>query len=757
MLPLPKIGMQRNILLVFFLCFSSTICAQISGHVQENKKGLAGASVYIESLSRGGITDDNGYFNLKNIPQGKYTLVVSYIGFIPKKIDIDHRVETTIGNIELMPDPSLDEVVVSSKLQAVNRLQSTIPVEVYAPSFLQKNPTPSLFEGVQFINGIRPQINCAVCNTGDIHINGLEGPYTFVLIDGMPLVSSLASVYGLNGIPNAMIEKIEVVKGPAGTLYGSQAVGGLINVITKLPEYAPALFVDGYGTSWQAFNIDLGFSSRIGKKGHALTGINGYSYSVPIDHNGDNFTDATLQNRFSIFQKFNWKARQDHSLAFRYLYEDRWGGEMQWTPANRGGTEVYGESIYTSRFEILGNHQFNALLRIQYSYTHHDQNSVYGDTFFSAKEETAFVQLIGQKNTPRHQWIGGLSVRYNAYDDNTPATYLGSANNPNQYWLPGVFLEDEFSIGNRSKILMGVRLDHHRQHGVIFTPRGGLKYNWDDQTLFRINAGTGFRVVNVFTEDHAALTGARTLVIEDDIQPENSWNINANFYKKIYTSRGWIFGIDASAWHTYFSNQIIPDYDSHPNEIRYGNLDGHAVSQGIGVNFNAIANQFNAQLGITLMHVYFEENGLRQRPLFTEKWSATWAVSTPLWNEKTSMDYTGNIYGSMRLPQLGARDPRRANSPVWSIQNIKFNYRKNNTWTFFGGIKNLLNWTPAQGNPFLIARAQDPFDREVSFDSSGNAIATPNNPDALSFDPSYAYAPNLGRRIFIGCNYSLQK
>jgi len=126
----------------------------------------------------------------------------------------------------------MDEIVITGTLKAVSRLDSSVPVEVYSPAFFKKNPTPNIFESLQNVNGVRPQINCNVCNTGDIHINGLEGPYTLVLIDGMPIVSGISTVYGLSGIPNSLIEKIEIVKGPASSLYGSEAVGRLINIIT---------------------------------------------------------------------------------------------------------------------------------------------------------------------------------------------------------------------------------------------------------------------------------------------------------------------------------------------------------------------------------------------------------------------------------------------------------------------------------------------------------------------------------------------
>lgn len=734
--------------------------AQVSGTVTDGENPIVGASIYLSNLNKGSITNLEGNFKWDVLPNGKHTLIISYVGFLPYRTTLEIKQNTiALGEIILEHDNSLDEVIISGNLKPVNRLASTIPVEVYAPAFLKQNPSPNLFEGIQYINGIRPQINCSVCNTGDIHINGLEGPYTFVLIDGMPIVSSLASVYSLNGIPTGMIEKVEIVKGPSGTLYGSQAIGGLINVITKLPEYSPRFFSDVYGTSWQEFNTDLGFSGKLTEKVNFLTGINGFIHDNPIDNNNDNFTDITQQKRISIFQKFAWQSNtpKKGSIALRYLYEDRWGGEMDWTSINRGGDQIYGESIFTKRFEIIGAQNLSKQWEVQYSYTDHNQDSFYGDLSFQATERIGFIQGIWRKESGNHQWLGGLSTRYNWYDDNTVATETPLENLPNRYWLPGVFLEDEIALKEQHKLLLGMRLDHHPDHGIIATPRLGYKINFDEQSLIRFNAGTGFRVVNIFTEDHAALTGARDLVIEENLSPEQSFSANLNFYKKIYSTSGWIVGLDATLWHTYFINQILPDFDSNPNEIRYSNLNGSAVSQGGSINIEANYGAFRAQIGVSVLDVFTQENEVKTRPVFTEKWSATWAITAPLWEDKLQLDYTGNLYSPMRLPLLGELDPRNEFSPIWSIQNIKLSYRKDNDWTFFMGVKNLLNWTPAKNNPFLIARSEDPFDRNVQYNSNGDILATRENPYALSFDPTYIYAPNQGTRFFIGVNYSLSK
>ena len=333
----------------------------IKGKVTANNEILAYSNIYIKELNKGVETNENGLYEFKDIPNGSYTITASYIGFKPekKKITLENNSDLTI-NFTLQEDSNtLDDVVISGTLKPVSRMETPVPVEVYTTAFLKKNPTSNIFEALQNVNGVRPQLNCNICNTGDIHINGLEGPYTMVTIDGMPIVSALSTVYGLSGIPNSLIERIEVVKGPASSLYGSEAVGGLINIITKKPTTAPLFSADIFSTSWLETNVDLGFKSNIGKKAVTLVGINYYNYNQPIDNNNDNFTDVTLQERISLFNKWNFerKNNKEFTIAGRLFYEDRWGGEMQWNKSHRGGSEVYGESIYTKRVELLSKYQ----------------------------------------------------------------------------------------------------------------------------------------------------------------------------------------------------------------------------------------------------------------------------------------------------------------------------------------------------------------------------------------------------------------
>lgn len=758
--------MKRLVYLLFFLSFGNVFGQKstLEGKVlDENAEPIPFATILLKGSNQGSQANENGIFTIANLNTSTIRLSVSSVGFQKKELDINlTEEENTSITVILTPlASSLDEVVVTGTMKEVSRLETPVPVEIYTPQFFKRNPTPNVFEALQNVNGVRPQLNCNVCNTGDIHINGLEGPYTMVLLDGMPLVSGLSTVYGLSGIPNSLIERVEVVKGPASSLYGSEAVGGLINIITKSPLKAPKLSADVMMTSWQELNVDLGFKQAIGSKIQTLTGVNYYNYQNPLDKNGDNFTDVTLQHRISLFHKWSVKhsGNKYFNIAGRYFYENRWGGEMDWTKAFRGGTEKYGESIYTKRWELIGKYELptKEKLALSFSYNNHDHDSYYGDMPFFAKQNIGFTQLTWDKSFKNHDLLSGIAARHTFYDDNTPAT--ASAENiditkPENSLLPGIFIQDEISISEKQKVLLGYRFDYHQKHRGINTPRIAYKYNLNKWNIVRLNVGTGFRVVNLFTEDHAALTGAREVDILNELKPEKSINANINYMGKFFTQKSGFIGLDFTAFYTHFNNRIVPDYDTDPQRIIYDNLDGYAVSKGISANidFN-FANGLKLLTGATLMDNTLIEDGITSRPLLTEHFSGTWSASYTLTKLNLTLDYTGNLYSPMNLPVLGDTDPRPDTSPWWSIQNIQFTYSpKKSSLQLYGGVKNLLNFRPAANS---IARSFDPFDKEVTFNDAGNVVPTANNPYSLTFDPSYVYAPNQGIRAFIGVRWSL--
>ena len=723
------------------LSFAQTI----KGVIKDSENNLLfGATVYNSSNSKSVVANEMGAFFIDS-DKGKNKLFFSYVGYTSKIITFESTGEPINTGSIVLENDRLEEIVISGTLKQVSKLKSAVPIELYTAEFFKATPKASFFEAIEGINGVRPQLNCNICNTGDIHINGQEGANTMVLIDGLPLVSGLSTVYGLSGIPQSLIKQVEVIKGPASTLYGSEAIGGVINLITKSPETVHPFNLDTFISSWGELNIDLGAKYTL-KNSQGLIGINYFNYSNPIDANEDGFTDLTLQHRISIFNKISTKK---NSVAFRYFYEDRWGGEMNWNSDFRGGDEVYGESIYTSRIEIFGRYDHSKNLFLQYSLNNHDQNSVYGTTSYNAIQTIGFVQGVFSKKVKNHDVLLGATYRHTIYDDNTPATV-----ERDKTALPGLFAQDQWTLSESKTLLSGIRYDKNSIYGDIWTPR--LNFKWaskDESSILRLGFGTGYRVVNVFTEDHAALTGARDVIFTETILPEKSWNTTINWNKKLYTKYGAILDLDFSVFNTAFSNRILPDYETNPNQIIYGNLDGKAITQGATITINGVfANGLKINVGATFIDSKIINNNQTEYPFLTEKFSGNYQLSYTLYNPKITIDLSGTAIGPMKLPLLGDLDTRAPNSPVINIVNLQATYAIK-TIEVYAGIKNILNFKPASNS---IARAFDPFDSGVEFGANGQVIATPNNPNALSFDPSYVYYSNQGINGFLGIRYHMK-
>jgi len=652
---------------------------------------------------------------------------------------------------------NLDEIVITGTMKAVRKSDSPVPIEIYTPKFFQKNPTPSLFDAVQLINGVQPQLNCNVCNTGDIHINGMEGPYTMILIDGMPIVSSLSTVYGLSGIPNSLVERIEVVKGPASSLYGTEAMGGIINVITKSPKSAPKLSLDAFTTSWLETNLDGGYKYNLGEKVNSLFGFNYFKYGNKKDKNNDGFTDVTLQDRITLFNKFDFERQKNRtaSVALRYLYEDRWGGQMNWKrKLHRGSDEVYAESIMTNRFEAIGMYQLPIKEKImtQFSYNFHQQNSFYGPESYQGKQQVIFAQAYWDKIIGQHSLLLGSSFKYTYYDDNTRGTGEYDEdnnlikNNPMNTQIPGIFVQDEWTLNSENKLLLGYRFDYDKTHKGIHSPRIAYKFSPSSHHTLRASFGTGFRVVNVFTEDHRALTGARQVVFENELKPEKSYNGNINYVFKLPTSFT-ALNFDFTTFYSYFTNKIIADTDTDETKIIYDNLDGHAISQGVSLNIDATFDfPLKIMLGATYMDVYKKEDGEKEVQYHAPKWSGNFLASYTF-KKGFTVDLTANYNDKMKLPQV-ENDYRPEYSKPTVIANIQLSKSFKNNIEIYGGIKNIFNVLP-KGD--VIARWWDPFGEP------GNGVTPPKGRNDVIFEPNdYSYTPMQGTRGFIGVRYNLR-
>jgi outer membrane receptor for ferrienterochelin and colicins len=473
MFQLKSLFISSLLLLSFCIVQAQT---KLSGRVESAGSAVPFANIVVEGEQSGTYSDLDGKFNLYIAPNSEAVLNVTAIGYFRYKSMVDtlagfpNQIVISLRQSDLQ----LNQVVVTGNMKQSYVSESPVKVEVLTSSFLSKSPTNNIVEAIQTVNGVQEQINCGVCGTNDIHINGMEGPYTLMLIDGMPIMSSLASVYGFNGIPTALVEQIEIIKGPSSTLYGTEAVGGVINIITKSPLDAPKFTVNSFLTSHGEWNLDLGSSLKLSDKIDVTFGLNTYYNQQRFDYNLDNFTDIPLNKRLTLYNKWVIQRRNFNpaTIALRYYKEDRFGGVMNWQENDRGSDQVYGESIQTDRVEIIGTYQLpisKEKIRIDYSFTIHKQNSYYGANQYLADQSVLFANFIWDKKIGKHDLLTGLTIRNNQYSDNT---FADSYENK---WIPGIFIQDEWRFSKQSSLLSGIRFDYHTDHGVIVSPRVNFK------------------------------------------------------------------------------------------------------------------------------------------------------------------------------------------------------------------------------------------------------------------------------------------
>ncbi|MDG1967415.1 MAG: TonB-dependent receptor [Flavobacteriaceae bacterium] len=751
----------------FFLLFPFIISAQltnISGFVKSESGNLGYASVSLLNSQNGVIANDDGYFEI-DIDLSKHNdLLISYIGHVSKKISLKKN-NLNFNNIIVFLDEDingLNEIVVTGTLKDEYVTESPVKVNVLTAkkinSFLPSAGT-NLTKIIQLVNGAQEVVACGVCYTNSISINGLEGPYTSVLMDGIPMYGNLASIYGLNGIPNMVIDRLEIVKGPSSTLYGSEAVAGVINIITKDPENQPLLSLDIQGTSHNESFINMALTPKIGKT-TGYFGVNWDRKNHYDDFNNDGFGDDINLDRISVFNKWNIhrKSNKQFTISSRYYFEDRRNGVEEFLKNRnykdlRGSENIYGESIYTYRFELFGKYEFDLIedFEVNYSYSTHNQNSYYGSDYYVANQDIFFSQFTLNKKYKKHDFLYGLSIKNNLYDDNTIATEKvvngEIRNKASNQFVPGLLVQDQFKPSEKISLIGGLRLDHFKDHGLIFAPSFHIKYNPGEWLAFRLNAGTGFRLINLFTEDHAFVTGQREVKILEELQPEKSKSLilNTNYIYSGFNGSG---NLDIDLFYTYFSNKIIPNYDN-PKYIIYQNLEGYSYSKGFSgawnhsfLNGTAFTLNFNHQIV-----KYSEYNNNIKTLLDMEhspRWTAGLNFKFPI-NKSWFINTSSNYVGVMQLPEVFDMNingqiseiARPSKSEPFSLHNININGKLTNKNEVYFGVLNIFNFRQKE-SPLV-------------------AYNDPNYNKGFSpfFDTSYAYAPNQGINVFVGYKFNL--
>lgn len=756
-------------LFVLALALATGVHAQqarpaVEGRVTSGGGAVPFATVRVAGTAIGTAADAEGGFRLRLPGPGTYTIAGSAVGYQPAEREVTVAAGEVVRLDFVLAEATYEAgaLVVTGTMQQVGVRESPVKVDVLPSRFLETVPSTNMMDAVERVNGLYQQIDCGVCYTNNIRINGIEGPNTAVLIDGMPIMSSLAAVYGLNGISPILISQVEVVKGPMSTLYGSEALGGVINVITKDPATAPHLSTNAFSTTHQEIAAEFAAVPLRGRTS-ALVSSTLFWVDRYHDNNGDGFSDRPRTLQLALFGKATRADRHGFeraSLIGKLYYEDRAAGVesfFQDPGGLRGSSTVYGESIYTRRAELLGTLRLRPELQLQAAGSVHEQDSFYGDLGYDASQADAFAQAIYTPKTEGtaldgHGLLVGAALRAQRYDDGSAATgrYAEDGalveNRPDDRVVPGIFVQDDWEATDYLRLLGGLRADWQPEYGFIPSPRAALKWSPSHHTTARLNVGTGFRIVNLFTEDHAAYTGGRATLILEDLRPERSVSTTASLQQMIH-GVGDPITIDLDVFWTRFSNKIEPSYEV-PGEIRYRNLDGSATTRGVALQVQGTAMRgLRYTVGTTLLDVFVEEGGARRALEFAPRVQGT---ATVTWEAPAGfvLDYTARLTGPMALPdyapevraayEAATGSPLRERSPTYTVHNLQvtkdLSLPGGRLMQAYLAIENALDFR--QSSPLV-----------------GYYDGTPGFGD--TFDTAYIYGPIEGRHLGLGVRLTI--
>lgn len=526
-----------------------TTDAHITGHIidAETNEHIPYATITVKGTTIGITSDATGHFLLKQLPEGKHTLTVSFAGYKPVEQQVEVVHDKTIEvKFELRPQIlSIDEVVVTGSRNETKKLESASIVNVISPKLFERTGSNTPAEVLNFQSGLRVEYNCSNCGVPQLRINGLEGQYSQILLDSRPIFSSLAAVYGLEQLPAGMIERIEVIRGGGSALFGSNAIGGVVNIITKEPLRNSATLsnlTSIYGGSKVDTNTTLNASlvSDDHRTGLYLFGM--IRDRDSYDRNDDGFSELpklgseTIGAR--IFHKLNASSRL--TAEYHHIREFRRGGDMMERPPheaniaeqlrhsiNGGGLKYdYMSEDYRHRLSVYTSLQ--NIARESYFGTHQNLDA-YGDTkdftFVGGAQYTlSFDRLLfmpsqltlGSEYT--HNKLNDKMLGYNRTIEQLSTCYGGYAQNEwkNKQW----------------SLLVGARVDkHNMMKNAVFSPRANVRYSPSDKIGLRVSYSSGYRAPQAYEEDlHVEAVGGKVAIISVDpnLRPEYSKSVSGS-------------------------------------------------------------------------------------------------------------------------------------------------------------------------------------------------------------------------------------
>lgn len=557
--------------------------SHITGHIIDLSTGehIPYATVVIAGTNIGAQSDSTGHYMLANVPSGALTIEASFLGYQKCQKTIEVGIGTTyVLHLELSPDPmELTELVITGNRYATKKRETSTIVNVTPPKRFEQTMAVNPAGVLDFQPGGRVEYNCGNCGVPQLRINGLSGQYSQVLLDSHPLFSSLGMVYGLEQIPSAMVERIEMVRGGGSALYGSNAIGGTVNIITKEPttslmQLSNQLGIIKGGAIDNNTSLNASIVSQDRKTGTYLFSM--LRNRDPYDHNGDDLSEIPMLKSQTVGMRsyMNLSRTSKITAEYHYIHEFRRGGDNFDHPAHESNLaeqlehNIIGGSLSYDFTSKSNKTHVNTYVSTQYI----DRNSYFG----TCQNLNAYGKTTDLTFNAGAQWSSRLSkllfmpavlsAGVDYIHDGLHDQMLGYNRDLTQITnTVGLYAQNEWVTDNLS-LLIGGRIDKHSLiERPIVSPRANLRYAPNTHVTLRASYARGFRAPQTYDEDlHVGAVGGEVALISvsPSLIPEYSHTVNLSF--DYWTHVGnWQINFLAEGFYTTLENVFALEENGH--------------------------------------------------------------------------------------------------------------------------------------------------------------------------------------------------
>ena len=762
--------MKRYIeVLVFMLLCTMSVFAQeeydahLIGHVLDEETGehLPYVNVQVKGTNIGTVTDESGHYFLKNLPLGKQTIVFSYVGYETAElpVNIEEHKTTELRAIIREISQQLNNVVVTANRYATKRQEAATIVNVLSPKLFETAAVACVADVLSFQPGLRVENTCSNCGKTELRINGLQGQYTQILMDSRPVFSSMASVYGLEQVPSAMIDRIEVVRGGGSAMYGANAIAGVVNVITKEPVRN---FVNLSNTSMvnerAGYDIHTDLNASVLSENRKIGAYLFASHRTrsPYDRDGDGFSEVPKLRATTAGARtfFKTSAYSKITLEYHHTTDFRRGGnKFEDEPHQADIAEQLRHNIDAGQvafdwFSADNKHFVSAYSALQ----HIGRESYFGtgrDTaaYGRSTDLTSITGLQYRFSYPCGRAQGDLSVGAEYTFNRLHDRMVGYNRDIRQdVHVVGVYAQNEWKQEQWS-VLVGARVEKHNLlKNVVCTPRATFRYTPIDGLVFRAGYSSGYRAPQTYDEDlHVAAVGGNVSLISLDpnLRPEysHSATLSADWYRRFGS---WEVNLTAEGFYTYLQDvfYLREDGKDASGNLLFTRTNAKGAWVG-GINIEGKVSFQMSDFNFQLSGGYTYQQSRYIEPL---QWSPDVAAGTRMLHTPDHYGYVlldiqpvhdftisvnGKATGSMLVPHLAGYIPKddMTLTPTFWEMGIRLAYDvhlyKHYCLEISCGVKNIL----------------DQFQRDLD-----------QGPDR---DASYIYGPTIPRTYFAGLSLKL--